>query len=278
MRKIAPGIFIESKYPALQLGVVTSNDGLLLIDSPLLVEDGRDWIASVRKKGQPRYLALLDAFPDRVLGARSSNLRLIAHDATRKEIRNWPDTFKGNANPIGAEADRLKRITGVQRAVPELTFSREMILHLGERVIHFIHKPGPQRGAIWVVLRDAGVAFIGDAVTKSEPPYLGKSNLDQWHQALDEMRDQPFEDYKLIGSRDGEIEREDVNAMARFLRKIPVRLDRMKAQEKPLEAAAKYAQELLEDFSVAKSRRDLARLRLEAGLKDLYQKLYAKDG
>jgi glyoxylase-like metal-dependent hydrolase (beta-lactamase superfamily II) len=278
MRKIAPGIFIESKYPSPQLGVVASDDGLLLIESPLLVEDGRDWLATVRKKGRPRYLALLDAYPDRILGARSSNLRLIAHDATRKEVRDWPDTFKGGANPIGAEADRLKRITGVHRAIPELTFSREMTLHLGERMIHFIHKPGPRRGAMWVVLHDAGVAFIGDAVTISEPPYLGTSNLEHWHQTLDDLRDQPFEDYKLLGSRDGEIEREDINAMARFLRKIPVRLDRMEEQEKPLEAAGKYAQELLNDFSVAKNKRDQARLRLEAGLKDLYQKLHAKDG
>jgi glyoxylase-like metal-dependent hydrolase (beta-lactamase superfamily II) len=278
MRKIAPGISIESKYLTTLLGVVVSDDGLLLIDSPLLVEDGRDWLASVRKLGQPRYLALLDAYPDRVLGARSSNLHLIAHDATRKEIRSWPDTFKGSAHPIGAEADRLKRITGVHRAIPELTFSKEMTLHLGERVIQFTHKPGPRRGAMWVVLHEVGVAFIGDAVTKSEPPYLGKSNLEAWHETLDELRDQPFEDYRLFCSRDGEIGREDVNAMARFLRKVPVRLDRMKEQEKPLEATGKYAQELLGDFSVAKNKRDQARFRLEAGLKDLYQTLYEKEG
>lgn len=278
MQKIAPGIFIESSFPALQLGVVTSGGDALLIDSPLLVDDARDWLASVRKKGKPSYLALLDAYPDRVLGARSLNLRLVAHDDTRKEIRDWPDTFKGNAHPIGADADRIKRVTGVHKAVPDLTFSREMDLHLGDMVVHFVHMPGSRRGAMWVVLRDAGIVFIGDAVVVSEPPYFGEAQLEEWLETLDVLRESPYDGYKIIGSRDGVIKREHVNAMARFLRKIPVRLDRMQEKEDPSEAAGKYAEDLLGDFKVAKSELEQAQLRLEAGLLDLYQRRHEADG
>ena len=43
----------------------------------------------------------------RVLGARGLDLPILAHDETRLVMNAWPDTFKGGARPIGAEADRL---------------------------------------------------------------------------------------------------------------------------------------------------------------------------
>jgi glyoxylase-like metal-dependent hydrolase (beta-lactamase superfamily II) len=131
---------------------------------------------------------------------------------------------------------------------------------------------------MWVMLPDARVAFIGDAVTISEPPYLGEAHLEDWLETLDVMRDAPYEGYKIIGSRDGMVHREDINAMARFLRKVPVRLDRMQEDEKPQEAAAKYAEELLEDFEILKNKRDQAKLRLEAGLKDLFRRQHEPNG
>src|SRR3990172_3804709 len=114
MREVTSGIYWETKYPGVRVGAVAGDDGLLLVDSPILTHD------------TPAY------HPARVLGAPPLALPLIAHDITRQVISGWPDTFKGSAAPIGAEADRLKRITGVRKAIPELSFSDAMVLHLGD--------------------------------------------------------------------------------------------------------------------------------------------------
>ncbi len=189
-------------------------------------------------------------------------------------MSGWPDSFKGGANPIGSEADRIKRITGVSRAVPEISFAEEMLIYLGDRRVILRHHPGPTAGAAWVVLPEDETVFIGDAVTVAEPPYLGEAEIEDWLAQLDDLRSPTYETYRLISSRDGLVDREAVNNMARFLRKIPYRIDRMESRVDPLAAATTIAEELIEDFNVQPSRRSLARLRLEAGLQRLYRRKY----
>jgi hypothetical protein len=80
--------------------------------------------------------------------------------------------------------------------------------------------------------------------------------------------------YRRVSGRDGRIKRDDINAMARFLRKIPLRLERMAEEDEPEEAAEKIAEELMDDFSVSASRHELAQLRLKAGLIQLFNRTY----
>jgi glyoxylase-like metal-dependent hydrolase (beta-lactamase superfamily II) len=274
MRKIAPGVYLETKYPGLQLGAVVTDDGLFLIDCPARAEDCRDWVATLADYGKPRYLALLDSHPDRVLGARNFNFPRVAHDWTLETMSDWSDSFKGSARPIGAEIDSLKRITGVKRAVPELAFSDQMLIHLGERQIDLWHRPGPTPGSMWVVFKHAEVIFIGDAVTVAEPPFVGDSDIESWLDTLDDLRRANEDSFKLVSSRDGLIKREHINKMARFLRKIPWRLERLGEEGAPPEDAGALASQLIKDYKIPKARREQVTLRLRAGLMRLYNHLY----
>ncbi len=273
MRKIAPGVYLEAKYPGIQLGAVVTHDGLFLIDYPARADDGRDWLATLADFGKPRYLALLDSHPDRALGARNFDFPRVAHDWTLDTMNNWSDSFKGSARPIGAEVDSLKRITGVKRAAPELSFSDHMVIYLGEFQIDLLHRPGPTPGSMWVVLADTGVVFVGDAVTVGEPPFLGDSNIESWLDTLDDLRTQSMRSYKLVSSRDGLIKHEQINDMARFLRKVPWRLERLVEEGAPPEEAGALALELIKDFKIPKARWEQVLLRLQVGLVRLYSRL-----
>lgn len=275
MRKIAPGVFTEDKYPAVLLGAIVTEEGLMLIDCPLKVEDARAWVASLGEYGKSRYMTLLDTHPDRVLGARGLNIRLIGHDWTRRSMSAWSDTYKGNANPIGAEADGLKRVTGVRRAVPELTFSKKMDVYLGEREIHFIHRPGPTAGSIWVVLPQVKVVFIGDTVTVTEPPYLGQADVEAWLAALDDLRSSEFKGYKMVSAQDGLVKRDDINDMARFLRKVAHRIQSLADYEQPVEAVEKMVPQLAKSYKkIPAARREQVLLRLQAGMVRLCSRSY----
>jgi glyoxylase-like metal-dependent hydrolase (beta-lactamase superfamily II) len=275
MRKIASGIFIEDEYSAVMLGAVVTKEGVIAIDSPLRVDDTRAWISTLSDLGRVRYLVFMDSHIDRVLGARVLNIPTIAHDQTRITISGWSDSFKGRANPIGADADRLKRITGVRRAVPQLTFSDKMRIFLGEHEFHFLHRPGPASGAIWLLLPDAKVIFIGDAVTVSEPPYFGNANIEQWLKSLDDLRTSRFRSFKIISGRDGLIKRNDINTMARFLRRIPNRIQDFAKQGATPELADGYAKELISSYKkVPSARNEVCLLRLKASMIDLHSQLY----
>ena len=277
MRRIAPNVYLETKYPGVQLGAVVTDDGLFLIDSPARADDGRDWLVALSEYGKPRYLALLDSHPDRVLGARIFDFPIVAHDWTLETMSNWTDSFKGSARPIGAEVDSLKRITSVRKAVPELAFSDQMVIHLGERQINLLHRPGPTPGSIWVVFPEAKLVFIGDAVTVAEPPFLGDADIESWLNTLDDLRTAPMRSYTPISSRDGPIKPEHINAMARFLRKIPWRLERLGVEDAPPEEAGDLAPQLIKDFKIPKTRQDQVLLRLEVGLKRLYHRHYSSE-
>jgi len=270
MRKYRSGVLVESRYPGVILGAVPSNDGTLLVDMPLRPDDGREWMGQLANTGRPKYLALMDHHPDRALGMRSFDLPIVAQNATLQAMRAWPDAFKGSAKPIGAEADTLKRITGVHKAIPSIAFSDELKLNLGDREVLFLHRPGPTAGSMWVVLPDVEIVFIGDTVTVSEPPYLGNAEIESWLESLEELRKEPFSSYMLISGRDGVVDRDAVNAMARFIRKVPVRLRRLKKKGAPADAAQSAAKGLLKDYKVPNARQDLALLRLQTGLRKLY--------
>jgi len=273
MRKLRSNAFLETRYPGVALGAVGSDDGVLLVDAPLRGDDAREWLAQLGSVGRPRYLALLDHHPDRALGARGLDLPVVAQEGTLREMRTWPDTFKGSAHPIGGEADRLKRITGVGRAVPELGFSEELYLRLGSRQVVLQHRPGPTAGSMWVVLPEAEIAFIGDTVTVAEPPYLGEAELEEWLQQLQQLRDGDFRSFLLIGGRDGLLEREHLNYMVRFLRRVLHRVEGLHAGRSPAEAASRATSEFMRGLSLPPTRRDLVRLRLQTGFTALFRRM-----
>jgi glyoxylase-like metal-dependent hydrolase (beta-lactamase superfamily II) len=268
MRKIKNKIYSESKFTGVHLGMVITTEGLLLVDCPLKVDEVNEWLSIVGEYGKPRYMVLLDAHPDRVLGARAIDIPIIAQDRTLETIKDWADTFKGSLHPIGADADGLKRITGIQRAAPEMVFLDQMDIQLGEIFFKLIHRPGPQPGSSWILLQKEKVAFIGDTVVLGEPPYIGKADLSHWMESLDELRGSSMSSYTLVSSQGGPIKRDDINAMARFLRKVEHRAKRLTGRSVDEEKVGVLAAELLEDFKPPAPRYDQALRRLQVGLAD----------
>jgi glyoxylase-like metal-dependent hydrolase (beta-lactamase superfamily II) len=268
MQKLAPKVFLENKYIGVNLGLVVTSEGLLLVDSPLHPEEVQEWWKVVSERGRPKFLILLDSHPDRVLGSRTLKLPAIAQDQTLKAIREWADTFKGNAHPIGAEADLLKRITGVNNAIPEITFSERMVIHMGGKEIIFLNRPGPRPGSMWMVIPDLSVVFVGDTVTIDEPPYVGVSDIEAWLNSLDELRGSDMKSYTLISSCGGRINRKDINHMARFLRKVQSRVEKLNDEKSRNEEMERLAIDLMGDFSIRAMREDLILKRLKTGLLD----------
>lgn len=274
MRKIKANIYLENGFSGVQLGLIVTDDGLLLVDSPIRLEDGRAWLNQVAELGDPHYSVVLDHHPDRVVGARDLGMPIIGHRYTRQHLASKSDSFKGSAHPIGAETDRLKRITGVSRSIPDLTFLRKMKLRMGKTEIEFWHKPGPTRGAIWVVSHRYKVIFIGDTVWSGEPPYIGHANLGDWISSLDDLRSSKFNSYRFISSRDGLVQREDINAMARLIRKFQLRVERFSKKVDPEPAIAIATHEIMKSFKLNDSRGELARFRIQTGLEDIYKQLF----
>jgi glyoxylase-like metal-dependent hydrolase (beta-lactamase superfamily II) len=274
VKELAKGVFLEDGFPGVRLGAVVADGAALLIDTPLRVEDGRDWLTELAGRGRPRFAILLDDHPDRVYGARSLDLSLIAQRTAREAIAGWPDSVRAGGPLQGAEVDRLRRVSGLTRAVPHLGFDEEMTLYLGGSAIKVLHRPGPRPGSAWVVVPWARVVFVGDTVWTKEPPYLGEADLEAWLESLGELRSSAFSRFKVVSARDGLVRRESITSMASFLRKVVTRMERLEAREEEAEAAGDLAPQLAKGFRIPRPRREQAMLRLQSGLIRLYEEQY----
>ncbi|NIM95200.1 MAG: hypothetical protein GTO18_16000 [Anaerolineales bacterium] len=274
MRRIAPGIFLENEFPALNLGMIVTGEHLLLVGTPIRSEDVRSWLNQSSERGFPAYTVLLDHHPDWLIGARDLTMPIVGHTLTSQAIGSMSDSFKGNVHPIGAETDHLKRVTGISRAIPDLTFSEHMIIRLDGHEIELWHQPGPTVGSSWVVDHEREVIFIGDTVTVDEPPYVGDADVEAWLITLDNLRSSRLRTYRIVSARDGVIDHSDATVMARFIRKVQGRIDRLGDSKDPETEIGKVAEELMKGYSISRARVNMIRLRLRAGLEDLYRRVY----
>jgi glyoxylase-like metal-dependent hydrolase (beta-lactamase superfamily II) len=276
MREIVQGVFLEDRFPGVILGAVAADSSVLLIDTPLRIEDGREWLGDLSSRGRVRVAVLLDQHPDRVLGARGLDLALVAHQLTREAVAGWPDVYKPGAG-IGAESDRLRRVAGIHRAVPHVAFTETLTLMLGETPVELWHRPGPAPGSAWVVIPSRRTVFVGDFVSMREPPYLGEADIEAWLEGLHELRGAAFRRYRILSSRDGVVRAEAMASMASFLRKVDSRLTRLQARGETPEATARFAQQLARGYRLPAARKEQVALRLQVGLEALYVRRYADE-
>ena len=108
----------------------------------------------------------------------------------------------------------------------------------------------------------------------AEPPFIGEADIGAWLESLNELRSPSMKSFKIVTSHDGVIRREHLNYMARFLRKLPRRIERLSKRGDVEENALKYAQELMKEYKLTPEREELVQQRLQVGLTRIYARLH----
>ncbi len=70
------------------------------------------------------------------------------------------------------------------------------------------------------------------------------------------------------------VQREDINAMARLIRKFQLRVERFSKKVDPEPAIETATNEIMKSFKFNDSRGELARFRIQTGFEDLYKQLF----
>lgn len=276
MDAIAKNIYIEERYLGVTLGVIVQPRGLVQIDAPPSPEDGRIWRASLMGMGggAERVLINLDAHPDRTLGARAMDCTVIAHEKTAQAFRNRPNTFKAQGDETGANWEAIPGLGSVRWAPPEISFMERMTLHWGDTPILLESHPGPASGAIWVTIPDEKVVFVGDAVTKGQPPFLAYASLPEWIEALKRLQEPEFKGFTIVSSRGGVVTPQVVRSQAEILKRIYDKVEKLGSKKSTPAAIEKLAETLLKDFRAPAARQKQYAHRLRYGLNHYYVRHY----
>ncbi len=273
MQTIDEGIFYEHCYPGVTVGAISLPHGILLIDAPLRLEDIRSWRSALHSRsGGDRLLVSLDAHYDRTLGTRLMECPIAAHYKTASLIKKRPSIFKGQSDESGAEWELCAPLGSRRWGVPDITFTSQLILHWGGPEIHIEHHAGPMQGSCWVVVPEAKIAFIGDAVFKEQPPFLSNANLSAWMQNLDLLSGEAYQGFTLVSGRGGLVAAEDIRIQRAFLERTHQALEALADEGAPARAARALAPELLESIPYPPKRRGFYTLRLEYGLETYYKR------
>jgi glyoxylase-like metal-dependent hydrolase (beta-lactamase superfamily II) len=276
MQEIAQGIYIEDGYLGVTLGAISRPHGLILVDAPPRPEDVRSWRSALLNLGGgvERLLVNLDAHIDRTLGARGMECTVVGNEKMAQVFRNRPTTFKAQNTDTGAEWEQIGGVGSIRWAPPEITFSVQMAIHWGESPVMLEYHPGPNIGSIWAVVPDARIAFIGDAVTPGQPPYLANADLPAWIETLQMLLDEPYRNYILVSGRAGQVTREDLRKQVEYLERVHQLMDEMSARKDPPDATDRLLTELAGKFRAMGERKEIYHQRLKWGLSRYYARHY----
>jgi glyoxylase-like metal-dependent hydrolase (beta-lactamase superfamily II) len=275
MEEIETDIFLENSFPGVTLGALILKHGTILIDAPLRGEDARSWRAALISYGSDtnRMLVNLDAHPDRTLGARALEATIIAHQKTAQVFRGRPSVFKGQNAESGSEWETYNDAVGTRWALPDITFNQRLSLHWGPPDVVLEHHPGPAPGAIWVIVPEKKVIFVGDAVLYNQPPFLTNAEMPAWVEAL-ELLGNEYADFIIISGRDGRVPIEAVHIQHKLLKNILKGLEKLAKKNSPTEATENLIQSLLDDFSYPAHLEEQYIQRLRHGLSQHYSRRY----
>lgn len=276
MQSIADNVYIEDHYLGVTLGVIQQARGLVQIDAPPSPEDSRSWRAALMSLsgGPERILVILDAHPDRTLGARAMDCTVLAQEKTAQVFRTRPTTFKAQGTETGADWETIPGLGTVRWAPPEISFTSQLSLHWGETPVLFEHHPGPTAGAVWVILQDEKVVFVGDLVSKNQPPFLAHADLPAWLDGLALLLSPEYRGFTFVSGRGGTVSTSVIKAQAELIKRIHDRLEKMAKRGSSPDATEKLIEPFLAGFKSSAARHKQYAQRLRYGLRYYYARHY----
>jgi len=192
MIQVTKNVYVETGMPACNLGLITTKEGVVMIDTPMRPTDAMRWRDEVSKKGSIRYLINTEEHADHWQGSYFFPGILITHQITRDKLTKVPaveviDRVK-LIDPNGASLAK-----GYQVRLAEITFTGSMNLHIGDHTVRLFNLPGHSTGGIGVYIPEERVVFTTDIIFHKLKSWLNESDPSQWFASLKKLSELDFD-------------------------------------------------------------------------------------
>jgi cyclase len=193
MIQVTKNVYVESKNSSCNLGLVTTTQGVVMIDTPSRPTQAVLWRDEVRKKGELRYLINTEEHPDHCTTSWFFPGVLLSSQETRDKLAR---------TPVAEVMERIKRrnpegiplMKDFQLRLADIALTGSMNLYLGGHTFHLFPLPGHSTGGIGVYIPEERVVFATDCVFHEVKTFLQEALPEQWLASL-----------KRIGELDAEI-------------------------------------------------------------------------
>ena len=193
MRQLTANVSVETERRGSNHGLVTTSDGLVLIDGPHKPSDALRLRAEIERRGLPlRYILNTEPHGDHWTVNAFFDAPAVAHEGVRTRILGT-DMAEHIARVASFGPEEPALLKGYRAKPPVITFDREMTLHVGDHTFRMINMPGHTPYQAAVVVEEEGVVFTSDNVFCKCQTWLQEADPARWLEALDALRRLPAE-------------------------------------------------------------------------------------
>lgn len=191
--ELAPGVFINTNYRGCTPGFIYTDEGIMMVDAPLIPKQAIDWRQQIESE-YPGHPLLFMINTDHHRGHALGNqyfmpVKVIAHERAYKEMSGYTENFKERVrNSFKREPEIQAQLNNIVIIPPHLTFTNRATLLYGGRRIELIFVGGhtPATSLVW--LPEDQICFVGDIVWVDQHPYMAQGNTIEWLHALEMIR------------------------------------------------------------------------------------------
>src|SRR5947199_10058460 len=130
MEQLTANVFIETGLKGANHGVVTTSDGVVLIDTPHKPSDAVRLKGEIERLGCLRYIINTEPHGDHWTGNAFFDVPVVAHEGVRSRIfETNMEEHVARVSSMGPDEGPL--MAGYQPNAPAITFREGMTLHVG---------------------------------------------------------------------------------------------------------------------------------------------------
>jgi cyclase len=194
VKELAPGVFVETAHLGSNNAIVTTDDGVILIDAPHRPTDAVRWRRTAEAMGEVKYLIHTDHHIDHSMGNAFLPGTIIAQTDTRDGLLNhFPATDYVDDLIAIIDSAGVPLMENYSRRLPDITFTDELDLYLGGRHLRLLSLSGHTPNTIGILLPDDGIFFSGDNVCTASLPSFQEAFVDRWLATLDRIDELDFD-------------------------------------------------------------------------------------
>jgi cyclase len=281
IREIATDIFVETNFHGANVAYVRTDEGVILIDTPMLPKEARQWRAEIEKKTgqQIIYIINTDHHRAHVIGNQFfPTATVIAHEQAWKEMKSYGDSFRTRL--INMYRERIPEAVAewkdnLEIIKPSITYTGRTILFKGDKEIHMIPVGGHTPATTVVLFPNDGLLFAGDVVVTNRPPFLSQGNTKEWLDALTYLRRLQ---YDVLIPGHGELTgKEATEKMSEYLRMVRRRVRSAYRSGMPKADTARSLSHLIRYWPIPPFEKPKADRRFKSGLGRVWNEIRAEE-
>lgn len=188
MIRVTNNVFAETRYAGCNVGCVITEQGPVLIDTPMLPEDARELRDQLQQLSRLdiAYIVYTHQHFDHVMGSAFLTKRTIAYQGAISGIRYLKTNLGKEISLFFADLyrERKEMFDNLEIVLPQIAFSNELRLHMGDRTLVLTFVGGHSSASILVYVPEDRVLFAGDNVVTGQMPTTANCRFGAWIEML----------------------------------------------------------------------------------------------